>query len=552
MNTVQIVEQVKEVIVKELFTDVDDKHCVLDLYIENNDRTSQQLSKVSRVFFNHTKSELTKEYNSGKILFFRKYNYEKILIRYLENKYKISEIEFSLFPSDKKKQELEEKQKQEIEIIQRKNIEQNLIKQISHLKWKKTVRASGDIYTSIDENEKKIELHYRVGNLGKKNKIVNELIYDNQPLKYIEYDVKEIVDIIEKTHPRKLKADHVIMVISPKYSRNLKNTKEQDTEQKVQKQGKKKQPKKKHKEKKQQENGQQEKRNIVRKNMSPIDIKMQILQINNPKVWKFLDDISQSEKTGVEDLIIIYERIIKQCSCHKNGMCVISRSKCDISQQNCLLHKRFIEGIRANKKKGIVVNKTLQKVKNTSLKYQINIKDFVVRRTVFKCMHEHHKIENIDAEISIDCDGKKQLMQIPAGYCRQCNTYFIMESTYQKLKNKGIILCRITDEKTYMKGLYVNGMQLAQESILMQYGYNVSQTEGLSQRTRQKILALLIDNKALSKSEIISYLDFFISQRAGRSSMELAISKWETDREFVENYRIGEYTQYGINAIYRR
>lgn len=86
----------------------------------------------------------------------------------------------------------------------------------------------------------------------------------------------------------------------------------------------------------------------------------------------------------------------------------------------------------------------------------------------------------------------------------------------------------------------------------MQYGYNVSQTDGLSDKERRSILALLIDNKALSKNEIISYLDFFISQRVGRSSMELAISKWETDREFVENYRIGEYTQYGINAIYRR
>ena len=35
MNTAQIVEQVKEVIMKELLTDIDDKHCVLDLCIEN-------------------------------------------------------------------------------------------------------------------------------------------------------------------------------------------------------------------------------------------------------------------------------------------------------------------------------------------------------------------------------------------------------------------------------------------------------------------------------------------------------------------------------------
>lgn len=115
-----------------------------------------------------------------------------------------------------------------------------------------------------------------------------------------------------------------------------------------------------------------------------------------------------------------------------------------------------------------------------------------------------------------------------------------------------MILCRITDEKNYMKGAYVNGMKLAQESMLMQYGYNVSQTEDLSALRRQKILAVIIDNRIMSKSEIISYLDFFISQRSKRSNMEIAISKWEADREFVENYRLGEYTQFGVNAIYRR
>ena len=86
----------------------------------------------------------------------------------------------------------------------------------------------------------------------------------------------------------------------------------------------------------------------------------------------------------------------------------------------------------------------------------------------------------------------------------------------------------------------------------MQYGYNVSQTKGLSFVKRQKILAVIIDNKVLAKSEIISYLDFFIRQRSGMSNMELAISKWEADREFVENYKIGHYTQFGVNAIHRR
>ena len=185
--------------------------------------------------------------------------------------------------------------------------------------------------------------------------------------------------------------------------------------------------------------------------------------------------------------------------------------------------------------------------------HKIGVKDFIVRGNVFRCMHKSHQIQNVDAEVKVSLNnGEDKLFQISAGYCQQCNVYFIMESTYQELKRKGIILCRVTDSKTYAKGGFMNGSKLAQESILMQYGYNVSQTVGLSARQRQKILAVMIDNKVLSKSEIISYLDFFIRQHGSRNNMGVAISKWEDDREFVEHYRSGEYTKFGVNAIYRR
>lgn len=184
---------------------------------------------------------------------------------------------------------------------------------------------------------------------------------------------------------------------------------------------------------------------------------------------------------------------------------------------------------------------------------QIGVLDLIVRCNIFKCMHEEHEIQNITAVVKVLLeDGREEYVQISAGYCQQCNVYFIMESTYQELKRKGIILCRVTDSKTYAKGGFMNGSKLAQESILMQYGYNVSQTVGLSARQRQKILAVMIDNKVLSKSEIISYLDFFIRQHGTRNNMGIAISKWEDDREFVEHYRSGEYTKFGVNAIYRR
>ena len=184
---------------------------------------------------------------------------------------------------------------------------------------------------------------------------------------------------------------------------------------------------------------------------------------------------------------------------------------------------------------------------------QISARDFVVRRSVFKCTHDKHKIENLDAMVEIiDSASEIRAVKVNAGYCPDCKIFFIMESTYEKLKRKGIPICRVSDEKSYLKTFSANGMRLAQESILMQYGYNVNQVEGLTRSRRHKILAVLIDLRILSKSEIIGYLDFFISQRQSNSKYGIAISKWEDDREFVEEYRIGEYHQFGVNAIYHR
>ena len=184
----------------------------------------------------------------------------------------------------------------------------------------------------------------------------------------------------------------------------------------------------------------------------------------------------------------------------------------------------------------------------------IGVKDFVVRRTTFKCRHHDHKLQNIEAVINIITkDGDVMKTTVPAGYCPNCNIFFIMESTYQQLKMRGTPVCRVSDEKAYLSNnSFANGMVLARESILMQYGYTVSQEEGLTSARRRKILAILIDNKILTKSDIISYLDFFINQRKYQYRFGKAIEKWENDREFVSEYNSGSYTQYGVGGIYRK
>ena len=166
-------------------------------------------------------------------------------------------------------------------------------------------------------------------------------------------------------------------------------------------------------------------------------------------------------------------------------------------------------------------------------------------------MHKSHHLKNVDAEVIVRSRiGTERLIPFSAGYCEECNLYFILESTYEYLRKYGIPNCRVSDEKTYMNTISSNGMMLAQESILMQYGYTVSQEFDLSETTRRKILANLIDNKIITKSEIISYLDFFISQHTS-SKYQMAVGKWELDRDFVRDYNIGKYTKYGVGGIRR-
>ena len=524
MNTVQIAEQVKEVIMREFFADVNDKRCVLDLCIENDGKTIQQLSKVSQSFYEQRKEELIKEYNSGRILFFRKYNYEKILNRYLEGKYSIDNIEFNMFPSEKKKRELEERHKQELREKEYREKEEKILSEISELKWKKTVRVSKILYKSVYKDGRPLELRYITAKKNKKTNCNNKLLYNNCPFSYVQYDVNQIVAIIEKTKPQNIKAPNIEAVNNKEKRKAYKPTK---------------------------------------KNSLHRDEKIrQGLNISNQQIYiGRIQKISEDYKVDIESVLEVIRKIQQSCSYCKNGKCFRLTQKCAPYEKGCISYYRFLSKVLEKSKEQNMSTKTFKKVEstgnitnkeNTKMSYEIGLKDFVVRGNVFKCMHNKHKIDNVVARINIDNDGKTQQIKISAGYCSQCKTYFILDSTYQGLKKKGMILCRVTDEKNYMKGSHINGTQLAQESMLMQYGYNVSQTEGLSATGRQKILAVIIDNRIMAKSEIISYLDFFINQRSSLNNMGIAISKWEADREFVENYKIGQYTQFGVNAIYRR
>lgn len=72
----------------------------------------------------------------------------------------------------------------------------------------------------------------------------------------------------------------------------------------------------------------------------------------------------------------------------------------------------------------------------------------------------------------------------------------------------------------------------------------------MTEKERQHILGYLIDYEILSKSRIISYLEYFISQREySTKDFSLAINKWQKDLNFVNEYRKGDFRKVFIKNI---
>ena len=263
-----------------------------------------------------------------------------------------------------------------------------------------------------------------------------------------------------------------------------------------------------------------------------IGYKSKKVQINNP--------IVRNTKNNSPTWDAMTPELLKSSN-SQNSMADIQRKR----QQECDEWKRMAMKKHANH---IKQNTTAQSSERC---YTIQMKNFVVRGNTFSCKYQNHELIDIEAIVSvIKRDGSVVAVTIPAGYCPKCGIYFIMDSTFRKLNSIGAPICRLSTYKAYSEGRnFDNEWNLSPESKLMQYGYTVSETAGLSSSQRHVILAYIIDNKIMTKSEIISYIDSFIGLRQRRHQYQEAIIKWESDREYVFEYNKGTYKKYGIEGI---
>lgn len=128
--------------------------------------------------------------------------------------------------------------------------------------------------------------------------------------------------------------------------------------------------------------------------------------------------------------------------------------------------------------------------------------------------------------------------------------YEIIRATYDKVRNQ-----YYTDASYYRDFIYTYGkpdVQLKfenrkssfeiasewnEESILKEYGYSVSQQDGLTLGERRELLGEIVDLEILPVERVVSLLDFFIRMHP-RDEYTAARYKWENDKKFIQNYRV--------------
>ena len=82
-----------------------------------------------------------------------------------------------------------------------------------------------------------------------------------------------------------------------------------------------------------------------------------------------------------------------------------------------------------------------------------------------------------------------------------------------------------------------NYFDLRSESVLMGYGYSVSEANKLSDRERREILAEIVDLGILKVHQIVNLLDFNCRLHCGDRYC-LARAKWERDKAYIETYKV--------------
>lgn len=182
----------------------------------------------------------------------------------------------------------------------------------------------------------------------------------------------------------------------------------------------------------------------------------------------------------------------------------------------------------------------------------ITEEDVIVKSNVRNCSIKGHEIIDLRAVITvINAKGEKEINRIHAGYCRQCNEYFILNTDYEYLS--GVPLCTVytLNKIKRLKNADTPYGKFSAQSLMNAHGYNVNENVKLTAEQRRTILVSLLRANKITHEEMLSHLDWLINTNKTKERWEQAVNKWVEDREFIANYVVNDAKNIGVRSITR-
>lgn len=209
-----------------------------------------------------------------------------------------------------------------------------------------------------------------------------------------------------------------------------------------------------------------------------------------------------------------------------------------------------------DEEKSKVVSEVQEELEKVSLPEDIGVKEkplwnetsilFVHKGTII-CQRDNH---NIVSTTAVLLGYSEEKVELTVNYCKDCRKFFINYVSYETYRKRyGILIGNIVlenDNRTIF-----SDVALAEASPLKLCGYSVNQQDGYSKETRQYIISKIIDKQIMSKSDVIRYLEYFISINGKRKGNQSAVLKWKEDLAFTLKYEANKQERHIITDIQR-
>lgn len=174
---------------------------------------------------------------------------------------------------------------------------------------------------------------------------------------------------------------------------------------------------------------------------------------------------------------------------------------------------------------------------NTPKRKQLHYTDVIVTSQSLVCNNGHHSVVPMIGIVPLLTQKNQQIdYEIYVGHCIECDKYFVFQSDFDEMLLSGKPLCQVIYDSSVKEKQKIP-FQYKSQSVLNAMGYTVSANIKLTFQERQQILEKALLSNLFSVHDLLNFLNWLVNTRKGQSKYSSAISKWQEDITFVENYQ---------------